>query len=116
MVSGVSTVRRRHSAVGFLLTFFGNMLVRTRWLLLILLLLVLHFLIGAPLWLFWLSLGLWLGYLLLLAAFCAFANYCGNLPQSTKPNINPYSARSTDMIPHAGSGEEEEKLADFDDI
>ena len=108
-------MRRRRPMGGFLLTCVWNMLLRARWLLLAAVLLVLHFLVGVPIWLFWASLGLWLVDILLLAAFCVFANYCGNLPTESKPNINPYSARTGDMLPHADSGKEE-KLADFDDI
>lgn len=101
-----------HSSVRALLNCLWYMMMRLRWLMIAVLLLALHFLVGVPIWLFWLALGLWAVYVLLLALFVRFANYCGNLPKVSRPNINPYSSRSADMLPRDG----DEKEADFKEI
>lgn len=102
-------MKRIYSPISFLLTCLWNMLIRYRWLLLIFGLLALHFLFGVPLWLFWLALGLWVVYIVLMALFVKFANYCGNLPVVQKPNRNPYSASDAEVFSAVGHRESEER-------
>ena len=55
-------------------------------------LLVLHFVIGWPVWLAFAALGVWLLWITIGMLVIGWASRCSNIPDPPKENKNPYSA------------------------
>ncbi len=83
---------------GFVLTFLWSLVLRVGWSIPAWGLLVAHFFLQWPLWAFWLALGLWLGYVLLVTLLIVWANHVGNEPPEDRPNKNPYSVTSNEQF------------------
>lgn len=89
----------RIGALGsFFITLLWNLLMKFGWSIPAWILLAAHYLFGLPLWLFWLALGIWLGYVLLLTILIAWGNYCSGEPAESGPNKNPYSITDSSIF------------------
>lgn len=58
------------------------------------LLLGLHFLIGIPIWLFWVALSVWILGIIIRMIIIRWACKCGDTPDPPKENKNPYSNKN----------------------
>ena len=63
---------------GFLLCFILNLFLNIGWLLPAVILLILHFVVGTPLWLFFVALALWVVIVLLMTIFMSWAARTGD--------------------------------------
>lgn len=79
--------RRSH----FLTTYLINLALNFEWSVPAWILLVLHFKLGAPMWLFWTALGLWLAVILVQAVFLHWVYTQPDAPTVPRENKNPYS-------------------------
>lgn len=82
---------------GFLLCLVLNMMFRFEWAIAAIVLLVIHFWLGWPLFLVWIALGIWLLYALFVTLVLSAANRIGNEPPAERPNKNPYSKSNADF-------------------
>lgn len=89
---------------GFFAALLWNLVMRFGWSIPVWALLAAHFLLKWPLWIFWLALGVWLGYVLLLTILIVWANHVGNLPPESRPNKNPYSVTDNDQFLRGNNG------------
>ena len=89
-------MRRTARNHGFLVCLLINMMFRFEWAIAAIVLLVLHYLLGWPLFLTFVALGIWLVYALFVTAVLSAANRIGNEPTPERPNKNPYSASNAD--------------------
>lgn len=92
-------MRRTAHSHGFFLCLLLNMLFRFEWAVAAIILLVLHFLLGWPLFLTFIPLGIWFMYALTVTLVLSTANRIGNEPPIQRPNKNPYSKTNADF-PH----------------
>jgi hypothetical protein len=60
-------------------------------------LLVLHYLLDLPIWLFWLALGIWLLSIVFWMGVIGWATQCSDTPDPPKENKNPYSVKKTEI-------------------
>lgn len=75
---------------GFFLCLLMNLILNLEWTIPAWILLVLHFLLDWPVWLFWAALGLWLLVIVILTGVISFAAKCST-PTPQRENKNPYS-------------------------
>lgn len=85
-------MHRLRSGGNFLLCLAINMALNADGLIPAVLLLILHFWLGWPLWLTFAAAGAWLLILIVRMAILRWANCCGNVPDPPRKNKNPYSA------------------------
>ncbi len=78
----------------FILCLLLNMIMTLEWSIPAWVFLVLHFVIGLPLWVFFVSLGLWIFGIILWMKFIGFATKSSNTPDPVKENKNPYSSKN----------------------
>ena len=57
-------------------------------------LLALHFWLGIPIWLFWLTLGMWIGGIIIWMLVIRWSANCSSEPTLYRENKNPYSAKA----------------------
>ena len=89
-------MRRTARGHGFLLCLLLNMMFRFEWAIVAIVLLVIHFWMGWPLFLVWVALGIWVVYALFVTLVLSLANHAGNAPTPQQPNKNPYSKSNAD--------------------
>lgn len=88
---------KRAKGHGFLLSLLLNMVFRGFWLVLVVVLVILHFVAGWPLWLIAIPLVAWFIHALLITLVLGFAT---SGPTSSRPepkNVNPYSAKKNPL-------------------
>ena len=83
---------------GFVLSLLLNMLFRAGWLALAAILLILHLVIGWPLWLIVIPLVCWVLHALLITLILGWANGSAQEPVPEQKNVNPYSNKNTDFM------------------
>ncbi len=86
---------KRAQGHGFLLSFLINMLFRAYWLVLVCVLVILHFVLGWPLWLIVIPIVFWVIHALLITVILGWANDSANTPKPVQENKNPYSYKKT---------------------
>ena len=91
-------MKKVRKAGNFWLCLLVNMLLNLEWTIPAWAFLAMHFLLGWPIWLFWVALGLWLLNILLWMDILGWASRCSNTPDKPKENKNPYSAKRTPAI------------------
>lgn len=94
---------KRASGGNFFLAFILNFVFNLEWVIPAVLLLILHFTVGLPIFWFWLALGLWIGGILIITLVLGWAGKCSE-PASPKENKNPYSKHSFPMGKDNDSG------------
>ena len=82
---------KRAQGHGFLLSLIINMLFRAYWLVLVCVLVILHFVLGWPLWLIVIPIVFWVLHALLITAILGWANDSAVAPKPVQENKNPYS-------------------------
>lgn len=90
-------MRRSARGHGFILCLLLNMAFRFEWAIAAIILLVVHYWLGWPLFLVWVPLAIWFLYALCITAVLSLANRAGNAPTEERPNRNPYSKTNTDF-------------------
>ena len=90
-------MRRTARNHGFLLCVLINMLFRFEWAAAAIVLLVIHFRLGWPLFLVWIPLAVWILYALFITLIISMANRAGSEPTPSRPNKNPYSKTNADF-------------------
>ena len=94
LASDVKTMKR---ITNFIVALLFNMLLGFKWSLPAWVLLVLHFTINVPIVWFFVALGLWVLCIISGMWVIGWARECGNIPDQTKENKNPYSAKNQDF-------------------
>ena len=89
-------MRKTANHHGFLVCLLINMMFRFEWAIAAIVLLVIHFLLGWPLFLVWIALGIWFLYAFFVTLVLSMANRIGNEPTPERPNRNPYSKTNED--------------------
>lgn len=85
---------KRAKGHGLFLSIIINMLFRSYWLILVCILIVLHFVLGWPLWLIVIPIVFWFVHALLITLILGWANTSGGTsPKPEQKNINPYSVK-----------------------
>lgn len=87
----------------FFLAFILNLVLNLEWVIPAVVLIILHFTIGLPIFWFWLAFGLWIGGILIMTLVLGWAGRCSQ-PQPPKENKNPYSKHSFPMGKDNNSG------------
>ena len=83
---------RRARGHGLILSIIINMLFRAYWLILVCILIVLHFVLGWPLWLIVIPIVFWIVHALLITLVLGWANDSAQAkPKPVQENKNPYS-------------------------
>lgn len=90
-------MRQGSRADGFFLCFLINFAFRFKWAFLVVILVVLHFALGWPWWLFFIPLGAWILHALIVTIVVFLGNKAGNLEWEHKENVNPYSKKNSDF-------------------
>ncbi len=80
----------------FFLALILNLVFNMEWVIPAVILLILHFTIGLPLYWFWIALGLWVGGTLVVTLLLGWAGKCSRSPEP-RENKNPYSQHSFPM-------------------
>lgn len=93
------TIVNKNNDHGFLLSFLINLAFRFGWLLFIIVFLVLYFIVGWPLWLMLIPVGLWIIHSLIITILMYVGNKAGNNSNTEvqKENIDPYSKTNNDF-------------------
>ncbi|MBP5303319.1 MAG: hypothetical protein J6Z00_00275 [Clostridia bacterium] len=86
-------MRKYKTDHGFLLCFIVNLILNFEWSIPAWILLVMHFVLHWPLWLFFVALGGWILYILIVTSVISWVASCGNDPKPHKENANPYSKK-----------------------
>ncbi len=84
-------MRRTSRSGSFFVCLVFNMLLNLEGLIPAAVLLVLHYVLGWPLWPTFAAVGLWVLYLVAWMAVIGWAGRCGSTPDAPKENKNPYS-------------------------
>ena len=82
---------KRAQGHGFVLSLLINMMFRAYWLVLVCVLVILHFVLGWPLWLIVIPIVFWIVHALLITVILGWASDSGNSPKPVQENKNPYS-------------------------
>ena len=82
---------------GFVFSFLVNLALRWYMAAAAVILLILHFAAGFPLWPFFAALALWLVVTFLITLVLSAVNRCESRPPTEQPNINPYSHKNDDF-------------------
>lgn len=82
---------------GFILSLLLNMVFRFEWAAAALILLILHFVLGWPLFPVWLCLAAWILHSLLVTILLIAVTRHGNEETPPLPNKNPYSKKTGDF-------------------
>ncbi len=94
---------KKSDSGNFFLAFILNLVFNIEWVIPAVLLLILHFTVGLPIFWFWLALGLWIGGMLVVTLVLGWAGKCSE-PPPPKENKNPYSQSSFPMGKDKNSG------------
>ncbi len=86
-----SKLKRNSDGSSFVISLVLNLLWNYEFLIVAIVVLVLHFTINAPMWLFWLSLLIWVLPALLMTLFLFFLSGLDSGKVDVKENKNPYS-------------------------
>ena len=92
---------------GFLLSYLINLLLRLELTIPAWILLILHFVLGIPLFWFWIALGAWAAVILLWTLLLSLLFRGSSSPTVSPENKNPYSRHTSDVI--GVSSDEHEK-------
>ena len=82
---------------GFVLSLLLNMVFRFEWVAAALILLILHFVLGWPLFPVWICLAAWILHSLLVTILLIAVTRHGNEETPPRPNQNPYSKKNSDF-------------------
>ena len=88
---------KRAKGHGFLLSLLLNMVFRGFWLVLVVVLVILHFAAGWPLWLIAIPLVAWFIHALLITLVLGFATSGPTTSRPEPKNVNPYSAKKNPL-------------------
>lgn len=84
---------------GLFLSIILNMLFRTWWLSLVTILIILHFVLGWPLWLMAIPIACWILHAVIITLVLGWANASvDTTAEKEKKNINPYSSKNSDYM------------------
>ena len=93
--------KKGNPADGFFLCFLINLLFNFWWGLIATILFVLHFFLNIPLFLAFIGLFIWLGVAFLSTALVVWAVSTAQDDTPQRENLNPYSAKNSDVFPPA---------------
>ena len=82
---------KRAQGHGFLLSLIMNMLFRAYWLVLVCVLVILHFVVGWPMWLIVIPIVFWVMHSLLITVILGWASDSAAVTKPVQENKNPYS-------------------------
>lgn len=85
-------------ALRFLRSFLFNLLMNHWGGVVSAVLLVLHYMVGLPMWYFWVALGGWLFIILVMTLFLHWVGRQPDAPEKPKENKNPYSQKGYKTI------------------
>lgn len=91
-------IQRGSGIGGFFGALFASLVAHIGWSIPAWGLLAAHYLLHWPMWVFWVALGLWLGYVMFVTVVVVWGNAMGNLPDESRPNKNPYSVQSDSEV------------------
>ena len=92
-------MRRRSSPGGFILCFIVNLLWRSWWAALALVLLAAHLWLGIPAYVSLIALGVWVLSALAVTLLISWGAGSSATPAQPQENKNPYSAKNSDLFP-----------------
>ena len=87
---------KKANSSNFFLAFILNLVLNLEWVIPAVILLILHFTIGLPIFWFWIALGVWIGGILIISLILGWAGKCSE-PHVSKENKNPYSKQTFPM-------------------
>jgi ABC-type protease/lipase transport system fused ATPase/permease subunit len=91
-------MRKASGSKGYFLCYICNLFLNFEWAVFALILFILHFWLGIPVWLSLIGLGVWLLVALVLTSLVAWGAKSANEPTPERENKNPYSAKTEDML------------------
>ncbi len=94
---------KKANSSNFFLAFILNLVINIEWVIPAVLLLILHFTVGLPIFWFWLVLGLWIVGILIITFVLGWAGKC-SVPPPPRENKNPYSKQTFPMGKDNNSG------------
>ncbi len=94
---------KKTNSGNFFLALILNLVFNLEWLIPAVLFLILHFTVKLPIFWFWISLGLWMGGVLIITLVLGWAGKCSETPEP-RENKNPYSRHSFPMGKDNNSG------------
>jgi hypothetical protein len=92
-------MRRGSSSGGFVLCFFVNLLWRSWWTALALILWAVHLWLGIPAYISLIALGHWVLSALAVTVLVSWGAKSSTAPVAPRENKNPYSAKNSDLFP-----------------